>query len=136
MLTVRLGDGVDPARVEAVLAASRESLKAAPPVAVPPKLTLDALVDCGIEALRVIAVEATASGKPGYVRLRLEGDQSASCTVVAHIGDPADFVYLVGERLLVLANLVPKKLQGEESQGMILAAEVGEGVIPVSIQFF
>ncbi len=122
----RLVDRVDPARVEALVAASRENLKAtAPPVTAPP-LTLDALVDCELEALQVTAVEAPASGKAGYVLLRFEGGR----TVVAHIGDPMDFAYLVGHRLLVVINLTQKKLQGEESQGMSLAAETLQGYIP------
>jgi methionyl-tRNA synthetase len=117
----RLVDRVDPLRTEALVAASRENLKAAASVVAPPQLTLDALVDCEFEALHVTAVESPASGKAGYVLLRFEGDR----TVVAHIGGPADLAHLAGHCLVVFTNLAPKKLQGEVSQGMILATETG-----------
>lgn len=129
----RLVDRVDPTRVEAVVAASRDSLKAAPQAVEAPEITLDAFVDCEIEALRVKALEPTAAGKPGYVRLRLEGAEGAIRTVVARIGDPADFMHLVDQHLLVVTNLAPKKIQSEESQGMILAVETEGGVTPVEV---
>jgi methionyl-tRNA synthetase len=128
----RLADRVDPARVAAVIEASRESLKTtAEPPPEAPELTTEALLDTELLALRVTAVAAPATGKPGYVRLTLEDDRGAARTVVARIGDPADLGHLLGQRLLVVANLAPKPIQGEESQGMILAAEVGGGPVPV-----
>ncbi len=36
---------------------------------------------------------------------------------------------IIGQQVLVLANLAPRKLRGVESQGMILMAEDGEGVL-------
>jgi len=36
---------------------------------------------------------------------------------------------LVGRRIIVLANLQPRKVKGVESQGMLLAAEWGNGEI-------
>jgi tRNA-binding EMAP/Myf-like protein len=35
--------------------------------------------------------------------------------------------------LLVVANLAPKVLRGQESQGMLLAAETGRAAVPVSV---
>jgi methionyl-tRNA synthetase len=126
----RLADRVDPVRTEALVAASRENLKAVAPVVAPPQLTLDILVDGELEALRVTTVEMPASGKAGYVLLCFEGGR----TVVAHIGAANDFAHLVGKHLFVVTNLIPKKLQGENSQGMILAMETGEGAIPVQVE--
>jgi methionyl-tRNA synthetase len=128
----RLVDRIDPARVRAVVDASRETLKAvdAAPVDVP-VLALDALVDCEIAALRVKAVDAPPSGKPGYLRLRLEG-RDGEHSVISRLGNPEDFQHLVGQDLLVLVNLKSKGLQGEESQGMILAAGV-ENPISVTV---
>jgi methionyl-tRNA synthetase len=119
----RLVDRVDPARTKALVEASREGLKATAPAPVEmPHPALDGLVDCEIAPLRVLAVDAPPSGKPGYLRLRLEGSDGER-TVISRLGEPADFQHLVGKSLLVLTNLRPKTLQGEESQGMILAAE-------------
>jgi methionyl-tRNA synthetase len=129
----RLVDRVDPARVEAMIAASRETLKAASQVIESPDIILDALVDCEIEALRVKAIEPITAGKPGYVRLRLEGAEGGVRTVVARIGDPTDFIHLSNQYLLVVTNLPPKAVQGEESQGMILAVETKRAVQPLLI---
>jgi methionyl-tRNA synthetase len=129
----RLADRVDPVRVTALVEASRETLKAAAAVE-PPKLKLDALTDTEIAVLRVTDVGTPAAGKPGYVRLTLKDGESAARTVIARIGDPTDFAYLVGQDLLIVGNLAPKKLQGEESQGMILAADVDGRVVPVIVR--
>ncbi len=127
----RLADRVDPARVEAVIEASRESLKTAEAPPEIPDFTAEALLDAELLALRVTAVAAPATGKPGYVRLTLEDHEGAARTVVARIGDPADLGHLIGQRLLVVANLAPKQIQGEESQGMILAEEADGEMRPV-----
>jgi len=46
----------------------------------------------------------------------------------AYVDDPAS---LVGKQIVVVANLAPRKIRGEESNGMLLAAsvlgEAGEG---------
>jgi len=42
---------------------------------------------------------------------------------------------LVGRKIVVVANLKPRKLRGYESQGMLLAASVGEEGKPVIATF-
>ena len=42
---------------------------------------------------------------------------------------------LVGRKIAVVANLKPRKLRGHESQGMLLAASVGEEGKPVIATF-
>jgi methionyl-tRNA synthetase len=42
---------------------------------------------------------------------------------------------LVGRKIVVVANLKPRKLRGHESQGMLLAASVGEEGKPVIATF-
>ena len=42
---------------------------------------------------------------------------------------------LVGRKVIVVANLAPRKLRGLESQGMILAASIGEEGRPVLAGF-
>ncbi|MEK6372881.1 MAG: methionine--tRNA ligase [Acidobacteriota bacterium] len=128
----RLVDRVEPSRVEAVVEASRESLKPGmsateqPPIV----LTLDALLSCEIAALLVVGVDSPPSNKGGYVRLLLAGGD-VTRTVVARIGSSASFQHLVGKSVLTLTNLKPKIIQGEESQAMILASEVGGRPAPL-----
>ncbi len=42
---------------------------------------------------------------------------------------------LIGRKIVVVANLKPRKLRGHESQGMLLAASVGEEGKPVIATF-
>jgi len=42
---------------------------------------------------------------------------------------------LIGRKVIVVANLMPRKLRGYESNGMILAAEVGPEGRPVLAGF-
>lgn len=39
----------------------------------------------------------------------------------------ADIESLVGQQIIVVANLAPRKIRGEESNGMLLAATAAEG---------
>jgi methionyl-tRNA synthetase len=60
-------------------------------------------------------------------------------TIVSGIAEHFALEVLTGQRVLVLANLAPRKLKGIESQGMILMAENAEGklgfVAPASSEF-
>lgn len=47
-------------------------------------------------------------------------------TIVAGIGKHYDPVDLVGKQIVIVANLQPRKLKGITSQGMLLAASVGD----------
>ena len=109
-------------RVAAVVEASKESLKPGTAAAetAPASLTVDALADCEFNALKVVAVDGPPTGKESYVRLLLAGTDGAR-TVVVCTGSPHDLQDLVGRSVLVLTNLRPKVIQGEESQGMIMA---------------
>lgn len=127
----RLVDRVDPAGVAAVIAASKDSLNLADASADHPaaSLTLNDLLDGEIGWLRIVGVDSPPTSKSGYVRLVMEGSGGAR-TVVAHLD--REFQPLVGRSVLVLINLKPKMIQGEESQGMVLAVEVEGQVVPVT----
>jgi methionyl-tRNA synthetase len=129
----RLVDRVDPARVKALVDASKETLKPSTSSSEVPEVSLEPLVASEFAALQVIAVEAPTSGKPGYLRLRLEEDNSER-VVIARIGDPHEFQHLVGQRVIVLVNLRAKTIQGEKSQGMILATGTEDSAIPMIVR--
>jgi methionyl-tRNA synthetase len=56
-------------------------------------------------------------------------------TILAGIAEHYDPDQLVGRKIAVVANLKPRKMRGHESQGMLLAASVGEGDKPVLATF-
>jgi methionyl-tRNA synthetase len=55
--------------------------------------------------------------------------------VLAGIAEYYEAEKMVGRKVVVVANLKPRKLRGYESQGMVVAASVGEGGKPVIVTF-
>src|SRR5262249_61007228 len=97
----------------------------------PPALTLDPLVDCELQTMHVLDVKAHEKADK-LVVLQLEG-ATGQRTVVAGLGRDAVQRGLAGQDVLVLANLEPKTLQGTQSQGMLLAAEVDKVPVPAQV---
>ncbi|MBC8029410.1 MAG: methionine--tRNA ligase [Pyrinomonadaceae bacterium] len=56
-------------------------------------------------------------------------------TILAGIAEHYEPDQLVGRKIAVVANLKPRKMRGHESQGMLLAASVGDGDKPVLATF-
>ena len=106
--------------------------KAAPPLA-DGKISIDDFMK--IE-LRVGQVKAAEKVKGADKLLRLEVDIGTEVRqLVAGIAlayKPED---LIGRKVVIVANLQPRKLRGLESNGMIVAASVGEDGKPVLAGF-
>jgi methionyl-tRNA synthetase len=126
----RLVDRVDRDKIDGMIRASRASFGEAEDVEVP-LLTLDAVVDCELQTMRLVEAEPVQESDR-LVTLTLES-QGERRTVVAGLGHEAAKGDLVGKTLLLLANLEPKVLRGRESHGMILAAEVDAVSVPVVV---
>jgi len=56
-------------------------------------------------------------------------------TIVAGIAEAYEPEQLVGLKVVVVVNLAPRKLRGVESNGMIVAASVGDQGTPVLAGF-
>ena len=54
---------------------------------------------------------------------------------VAGIAKAYDPEKLIGRKVVIVANLAPRKLRGLESQGMIVAASLGDDGVPVLAGF-
>ncbi len=78
--------------------------------------------------LRVALVTAAEAvkGSDRLLRLSLDLGELGSRTVAAGIAAHYSPEELVGKKVLVVANLKPRKLMGFESQGMVLAAVLGD----------
>ncbi|MEW5746004.1 MAG: methionine--tRNA ligase [Nitrospirota bacterium] len=63
--------------------------------------------------------------------IRMKVDTGEERQVVAGIGKAYDPAYLIGKKIVVVANLRPAKLMGIESQGMLLAATDDEGTLSI-----
>jgi methionyl-tRNA synthetase len=79
--------------------------------------------------LRVAQVKVAEKVKGADKLLRLEVDLGTETRqIVAGIAQAYDPEKLIGRKVVIVANLAPRKLRGLESQGMIVAASYGDGV--------
>jgi methionyl-tRNA synthetase len=98
-----------------------------------PAITID---DFAKVELRVGQVQVAERVKGADRLLRLEvniGDEVRQ--IVAGIAEAYEPEKLIGRKVVIVANLQPRKLRGLESNGMIVAASVGEKGKPVLAGF-
>lgn len=81
--------------------------------------------------LRVATVQAAerVAKSNKLLRLTVDAGEGAARTVVAGIGKKYAPEELVGRQVIIVANLAPATLMGVESNGMVLAADGGEGPV-------
>jgi methionyl-tRNA synthetase len=108
----------------------------APPKAAPPipdgKISID---DFAKIELRVAQVKTAERVKGADKLLRLEVDLGTEVRqLVAGIAEAYEPETLIGRKVVIVANLAPRKLRGLESNGMIVAASP-EGGKPVLASF-
>src|SRR5258705_9364735 len=97
------------------------------------KITID---DFAKVELRVAQVKTAEKVKGADKLLRLEVDLGDEVRqIVAGIAEAYAPETLVGRKVVIVANLQPRKLRGLESNGMIVAASL-EGGKPVLAGFF
>jgi methionyl-tRNA synthetase len=81
--------------------------------------------------LRVAHVKHAEKVKGADKLLRLEVDLGNEVRqIVAGIAKAYEPEKLIGRRVVIVANLAPRKLRGLESNGMILAASLGDEGLP------
>jgi methionyl-tRNA synthetase len=86
--------------------------------------------------LRVAQVKVAEKVKGADKLLRLEVDLGTETRqIVAGIAKAYDPEKLIGRKVVIVANLAPRKLRGLESQGMIVAASLGDDGVPVLAGF-
>ena len=113
----------------------------APPVTAAPAASAPAsntitIDDFAKVELRVGQVKVAEKVKGADKLLRLEVDLGTEVRqVVAGIAKAYDPENLIGRKVVIVANLAPRKLRGLESQGMIVAASLGDDGVPVLAGF-
>ena len=92
---------------------------------VKPMITIDDFLKV---ELRVAQVKVAEKVKGADKLLRLEVDLGyEQRQILAGIAKAYDPEKLVGRKIVIVANLQPRKLRGLESNGMLLAASLDEG---------
>ena len=86
--------------------------------------------------MRVGQVKSAEKVKGADKLLKLEVDIGTEVrTIVAGIAEKYTPEKIIGMKVVIVANLQPRKLRGVESNGMIVAASIGEKGLPVLASF-
>ncbi len=98
-----------------------------------PTITIDDFAKIDLRVAHVLVAEPV---KGADKLLRLEVDLGyEKRQILAGIAQFYKPEQLVGRNIIIVANLAPRKMRGLESQGMLLAASLGEGGTPVLAGF-
>ena len=105
----------------------------APVVEASPKITIDDFAKVDLRVARVLTAEPV-KGANKLLHLTIDVGEAEPRTLVAGIAEAYQPEQLVGRKVVIVANLEPRKLRGITSNGMIVAASV-EGGKPVLAGF-
>jgi methionyl-tRNA synthetase len=136
------------AKPEKATAAAGASVKTAkPPAAAPPvadtksavasvpdgKITIDDFAKVELRVAQVVSAERVP-GADKLLKLMVDvGTETRQ--ILAGIAKAYSPESLVGRKIVIVANLLPRKMRGLESNGMLLAASVGDEGQPVLASF-
>jgi methionyl-tRNA synthetase len=111
-------------------AAAEEPKEERPPMApLAPEITIDDFVKVDLRVGKVLTA-AAVKGADKLLHLSVDIGEPEPRSIVAGIALAYKPEALVGRKVVIVANLAPRKLRGLTSQGMIVAASV-EGGLPV-----
>ena len=96
---------------------------AAPKPQDPPRIDIRKFFETELRVARVLSAERVPNADK-LLKLQVDlGDEQRQ--LVAGIAAAYEPAALVGKRIIVVANLEPARIRGVESQGMLLAADLG-----------
>jgi len=102
-----------------------------PPLA--PQITIDDFVKVDLRVAQIVVAERIPKADK---LLRLEVDLGYERRqILAGIAEYYAPETLIGRKVVIVANLAPRKMRGLESNGMIVAASIGEAGAPVLAGF-
>ncbi len=116
---------------------SEKPVEAGAQAAAPPErhvITIDDFVKVELRAATVLEAERVPKADK-LLRLVIDVGEEAPRQILAGIAQHYSPEEVVGRKIIVVANLAPRKLRGLESNGMLLAASVGEDGRPVLATF-
>jgi methionyl-tRNA synthetase len=105
----------------------------APAEANAPKITIDDFLKVEMRVALVLEAQRL-KGSDKLLHLKVEIGEPEPRTLVAGIAEAYAPELLIGRKVVIVANLEPRKLRGVESNGMIVAASI-EGGKPVLAGF-
>jgi methionyl-tRNA synthetase len=106
---------------------------AAPAEEASPKITIDDFVKVDLRVGLVVSAEPV-KGADKLLHLKVDIGETEPRTILAGIAEAYKPDQMLGRKVVIVANLAPRKLRGIESNGMIVAAS-REGEKPVLAGF-
>src|SRR6185437_14597117 len=97
-------------------------------------ITIDDFVKIELRAATVLEAERVPKADK-LLRLIVDLGEGKPRQILAGIAQHYAPEEIVGRKIIVVANLAPRKLRGLESNGMLLAASIGEDGRPVLATF-
>lgn len=132
--TAQPQESAQPATTKAEeVASAAGATQAAAPVA-PATIGIDDFAKIELRAATVIEAERVPKSDK-LLRLQVDLGEAAPRQILAGIAEHYSPEEMLGRKIIVVANLAPRKLRGLESNGMLLAASVGEEGRPVLATF-
>jgi len=104
------------------------------PAAPPAYITIDDFSKVELRVGQILTAERIPKADK-LLRFTIDLGEAEPRQILAGIAQYYEPEKLVGRKVIVVANLAPRKMRGLESQGMILAAAVGEEGRPVLAGF-
>ncbi len=120
--------------VEAATANAQTAAAKPAPVAASEKIAIDDFIKVELRAATVVEAERVPKADK-LLRLQIDVGESEPRQILAGIAEYYQPEEVVGRKIIIVANLAPRKMRGFESNGMLLAASVGEDGRPVLATF-
>jgi methionyl-tRNA synthetase len=98
-----------------------------------PKIDIEDFVKVDLRVARILSAERV-KGADKLLHLTVDAGEAEPRTIVAGIATAYEPEKLIGRKVVIAANLQPRKLRGIESNGMIVAASL-EGGKPILAGF-
>ena len=98
-----------------------------------PTIAIDDFVKVDLRVGQVLSAERV-KGSDKLLHMKIDIGEAQPRTIVGGIAEVYSPEQMVGRKVVIVANLAPRKLKGIESQGMVVAASL-EGGKPVLAGF-
>jgi methionyl-tRNA synthetase len=125
-----------PAKAESTTESAAQTPDAAiaAPAAVSEKIGIDDFIKVELRAATILEAERVPKADK-LLRLIVEVGEEQPRQILAGIAEYYTPEEVIGRKIVIVANLAPRKMRGFESNGMLLAASVGEEGRPVLATF-
>jgi methionyl-tRNA synthetase len=121
------------ARQAELFGTAKPAAVAAPAAEGTAKIAIDDFVKVDLRVGQVVSAERV-KGADKLLHMKVDIGEAQPRTIVAGIAEGYQPEQMVGRKVVIVANLQPRKLRGIESNGMIVAASL-EGGKPVLAGF-